>query len=336
MSVQSTIPVAIQHGPPELGGLAIYDLRTEAGLEAVKVFRNSIYADSENGNLLRLNLQFLQLESGVGNPLLERPELQIPYLTPTWLLSMRQFLFCHNMTITVSDAYSIPLHSNSDQYIMQQCHPLARYTVSQQRDINLVRIYLQINTLADMTDSDHPKSIRLDYLDHAICPEGVISAHPWPRQQPLQSPNDGFGKDISDRPIYAMCLTGSKFQSLRHILLLRPHRPSLPCRSPVLPPTFHPCPSLIAGYWRILNKWVWTSRYGEPFVQNLTSSLPPTVVYTNTKVLTGGSSPLAKRSCLSAQVQLTAHSTRICQQDMNSVGAHRACYYWCPSPATGV
>ena len=182
MGVQSTIPSAIRHGPPELGGLAIYDLRTEAGLEAVKFFRNAIYADSENGNMLRLNLQYSQLESGVGDSLLERPDLHIPYLTPTWLLSMRQFLFCHNMTITVSGAYSLPLRSDSDQYIMQQCH-LSRYTVSQQRDINLVRLYLQVNTLADMTDAHHPKSIRLDYLD-AIRPTGDTSDHPWPRQQP--------------------------------------------------------------------------------------------------------------------------------------------------------
>jgi hypothetical protein len=34
--VQSTIPIAIRHGPAEFGGLDIYDLRTEAGLEAIK------------------------------------------------------------------------------------------------------------------------------------------------------------------------------------------------------------------------------------------------------------------------------------------------------------
>ena len=101
MGVLSTILAAIRHGPPELGGLAVYDLRTEAGLEAVIFFRNSIYADLENGNLLRLNMQYSQLESGVGDLLLERPNLYIPYLTLTWLLSLQQFLFCHNMTTCI-------------------------------------------------------------------------------------------------------------------------------------------------------------------------------------------------------------------------------------------
>jgi hypothetical protein len=183
MGVQSTIPTAIRHGPPELGELGIYDLRTEAGLEAVKIFRDSIYSESENGNLLRLNMQYSQLEAGVGELLLGKPEVHLPYLTPTWLLSLRQFLYCHNMTVTVTGAYSIPLQGASDQYIMQQCH-LARYTVSQQRDINLVRIYLQVNTLADMTDPHSPKSIRLNYIDAQRPLPWTPSTHSWPRQSP--------------------------------------------------------------------------------------------------------------------------------------------------------
>jgi hypothetical protein len=94
-------------------------------------------AGSENGVLLRLNMQYLPLEAGVDKLLLERPDIHIPYLTPTWLPSLRQFLFCHNMTITVSDSYTIPLGSDTDQYIMQMCH-LERYAAAQQRDINLV------------------------------------------------------------------------------------------------------------------------------------------------------------------------------------------------------
>ena len=88
MGVQSTIPTAIRHDPIELGGMGIYDLRTEAGLEAVKFFRDSIYSESENGNLLRLNMQYSQLEAGVGDLLLEKPDIHLPYLTPTWLATV--------------------------------------------------------------------------------------------------------------------------------------------------------------------------------------------------------------------------------------------------------
>lgn len=61
--------MSIRHGPKEFGGLDLCDLRTdEVGIEAVKFFRDSLYSDSENGKLLRLNLEYSQLEAGIGPP----------------------------------------------------------------------------------------------------------------------------------------------------------------------------------------------------------------------------------------------------------------------------
>ena len=178
--IQSTIPTAIRHGPAEYGGLDIYDLRTEAGLEAIKFFRDAVYTGSENGKLLLMNLHYSQIEAGIGESLLEHPSISIPYVTPTWLMSLRQFLHNHNITITVSDDYSLPLHGPTDQYIMQRQH-LQRYSAAQQKDINLVRLYLQVHTLADMSDSTRQKAISLSYLD-ALRPLDFVSKPSWPRQ----------------------------------------------------------------------------------------------------------------------------------------------------------
>jgi hypothetical protein len=35
LNVQSTIPTSIRHGPKELGGSELYDLRTEAGIKSI-------------------------------------------------------------------------------------------------------------------------------------------------------------------------------------------------------------------------------------------------------------------------------------------------------------
>ena len=134
MHINSNIPTSIRHGPIEMGGLGLYDLRTEVGIEALKYLRNSLYSESEPGNLIRINLQYSQLEAGIGQPLLEYPTIYIPYLTPTWLLSIRQFLSVHNMSVTLSDTYVPRLQGPTDEFIMQSCH-LNRYTESQQRDI---------------------------------------------------------------------------------------------------------------------------------------------------------------------------------------------------------
>jgi hypothetical protein len=180
LNVQSTIPTAIRHGPAEFGGLDIYDLRTESGLEAIKFLRDSVYSDSENGKLLRMNIQYSQIEAGIGQSLLEFPGIHLSYLTPTWILSIRQFLYCHNMTITLTDNPTIPLQGPKDQYIMQPQH-LERYSADQQRDLNLVRLYLQVHTLADMSNLSRRQTIDLCYVD-ARRPHNFVDDTSWPRQ----------------------------------------------------------------------------------------------------------------------------------------------------------
>lgn len=123
MHVSSTIPTSICHGPISLGGLEVHNLRTEYGIETLKYIRNAIYSDSEVGNLMHINLQYSQLESGIGEPLLKHLRIHLPYLTPSWILSLvRQYLSNHNMTVTLTDTYHPILRSSSDQYIMQPVH----------------------------------------------------------------------------------------------------------------------------------------------------------------------------------------------------------------------
>jgi hypothetical protein len=88
LNIQSTIPISIRHGPRKLGGIALYDLRTEAGIESLKFFRDALYNNSENGKLIRLNLQYSQIEAGIGQDLLQFPSIHISYLTLTWIFQM--------------------------------------------------------------------------------------------------------------------------------------------------------------------------------------------------------------------------------------------------------
>jgi hypothetical protein len=86
----------------------MYDLRREVGIKAIKFLCNSIYSDSEPGNMMRLNIRNSQLESGIGEPLLAHPAIHILYLTPTWVLSVRQFLSCNHMSIKLSMSIRYP------------------------------------------------------------------------------------------------------------------------------------------------------------------------------------------------------------------------------------
>jgi hypothetical protein len=58
---------------------------------------------------------------------------------------------------------------------------LQRYSASQQRDLNLVRIWLQVSTLADLADPERNNRILLCYLD-AKRPAHFVLSSTWPRQ----------------------------------------------------------------------------------------------------------------------------------------------------------
>jgi hypothetical protein len=58
--ISSTIPTSLRHGPLELGRLGLYNLQAEARIKAIKFLNNSLYSNSEAGNLIRLNLQHSQ------------------------------------------------------------------------------------------------------------------------------------------------------------------------------------------------------------------------------------------------------------------------------------
>ncbi len=202
MLVNRNLPTAIRHGPALFGGLDIMDIRTEAGIEALKFFRNAVYSSSPVGNMLLINVQYSQLESGINFPILQHPSIPLPYLTATWITSLRDFLHRHNMTLTLTDPSPVRLYSSKDQLIMQHEH-LSRYSVAQQRDINLVRIFLQTTPLADLSDPLRPNAIRLCYLD-GHHPEGWEPSSRWPRQLPpsksqliLLSTVHSFMEDIS-------------------------------------------------------------------------------------------------------------------------------------------
>ena len=182
LSHSSKIPTAIRHGPPELGGLGLINLRTEVGIKMIRFFRHSVYKKSQVGQLLLLSLQSSQLEAGIPNLLLEEPKIIVPYLTSTWILSMRQYMFNHNLSITITGVKPPQLASPTDEFIMSHSRLHSKYDDRAQSDINLVRIYLQATTIADLSDSADHRSISANSLN-AIRKEGFLVNTGWPRQE---------------------------------------------------------------------------------------------------------------------------------------------------------
>ena len=174
------------HGPMSMGGLGLMDLRTESGIEMAKYFRHHIYRRTEVGELLVIQLKTLQLEAGILPHLLEHPAIVLDYLTPTWILSLRQFLSNHNMAIHVTDVLQVDLKGHQDMTIMDPDR-LSRYSHGQQRDINLVRLYLQCFNLSDLCCSHDHRKISQHFLG-GDRPPHFDATTGWPRQERPSAP----------------------------------------------------------------------------------------------------------------------------------------------------
>ena len=127
----SRTTIEIRHGPTAMGGLDLYDLRTEVEISQLKYFRDSVFSNREAGKLMLVNIQCMQLESGLSLPLLEHPHIIISYLTPTWTTSLRQFLlYRHNLQVSRTDQLTISDRGAHDECIMN-ADLLTRYTPKQ-------------------------------------------------------------------------------------------------------------------------------------------------------------------------------------------------------------
>jgi hypothetical protein len=245
----SKLPTEIRHGPIEMGGLALIDLRTEVGISQLKYMRDAIYSDSEAGKLIIMSLKYSQIEAGIAEPLLENPQIHLQYLTPTWLLSIRQYLYQHNLTVSITDVLKAPLKGRFDQCIMSS-PSLANYTKSQQIDLNLVRLYLQITTLSDMTESDGLHACK--YNIKGLCrPDQSINSITWPRQEQVtQSQTKLWTRFISS----AYLRYGNKWRQTP--LSNDPTEDEQPARVPTQYPTIQAyLKSLPTWYQRLLSNY---------------------------------------------------------------------------------
>jgi hypothetical protein len=102
LGAAKTTPTAIRHGPIELGGMNIIDLRTKPGISNLKNFRQAIYSGSNAGKLLLIRMKYTQIEAGISLHILEHPEVALPYITSTWITSLCQFMYQHNVTAKLS------------------------------------------------------------------------------------------------------------------------------------------------------------------------------------------------------------------------------------------
>ena len=109
LGVNRHFPCRAAFGPKELCGMSLLDLSVEQGICQIQHFMDHIFAMDLVGELIMIALRFLHIEAGSSHHLLEAPSIEILYLTPCSITSMREFMAMNQIKLEVTDAQLVPL-----------------------------------------------------------------------------------------------------------------------------------------------------------------------------------------------------------------------------------
>jgi hypothetical protein len=123
-----------------------------------------------------------QLESGLYDAILMQPTTAVSYITPTWVTTIRQYLYNHGMSVELTDQLGMTASCANDQLLMDPVR-IQQYTPDEQLDINLSRIHTQSIWLSDLTTGDglRIRSESLNGRNNTM----RQSTYVWPRQPTL-------------------------------------------------------------------------------------------------------------------------------------------------------
>jgi hypothetical protein len=127
LGVNKSFPRRVAFGPKDLCGMALMDMSVEQGLWQVQNYTDHLFSCNSVGNMILIALRSLQLESGCGSHLLEKPSDWVPYITPCWLTSIREFLSRSKITIKVASTCRVLPSQDKDCFIMDEFQKLGAY-----------------------------------------------------------------------------------------------------------------------------------------------------------------------------------------------------------------
>ena len=143
---------AVAFAPSTVFGCGLWDLRVEQGLAQIQSLLDSVGTSHKVGSVMVISLCQLQSEAGVSFDLLRRPQVDVPYLTDCWILSVRQFCARHNISLHLRAnrvSSSLRVH---DLFLMDYALTLG-FKKQELVDLNVARTFLQVTMVSDIASA---------------------------------------------------------------------------------------------------------------------------------------------------------------------------------------
>jgi hypothetical protein len=155
MGLEHGSPRALIHGPLEMGGCEIPHLYTEMMGLKIEAIISHMRADSTLGKLFRININYLQLISGLDSPIFSSRD-NIGYIQDNWLTHLRNFIIEINGKFHIKDLWLPNKLREHDLVLMTEFSSLG-LTMNELKLINNWRIFFQVNTLAELCNPEGNK-----------------------------------------------------------------------------------------------------------------------------------------------------------------------------------
>lgn len=130
--ISSKMPRAVVFGPSNYGGMEWENPITVSLFEKLKLLIGSIRLQDTVGQILSIQLSWLQIFSGISTPLLEYKKI-LDFLPPTWLVHLHSLLVDTNIQVELTDLWTPTVQRKEDE---------------------ICRLFLQSNTFADIMTLD--------------------------------------------------------------------------------------------------------------------------------------------------------------------------------------
>jgi hypothetical protein len=169
-------------GPAKFGCLGLADLYTEMYSQRLESIISHILSRSSIGNLMTINLGYLNLLSDKSIPYLES-KTPIKYIQKNWFSGIHTFIIENEISINVSESWTPTIEREQDAPLIDSASgdDCSRLTV-----INNWRIYFRIVLISDLLNAEGTKveSIYLQYprSDCLPCHPSRTSLLHWPSQ----------------------------------------------------------------------------------------------------------------------------------------------------------
>jgi hypothetical protein len=119
MGYNRNSPKEVVYGPVEMGGFWLNDLYVEQGIKQVSALVGRLREKkSKTGQMMRIELDWCQVQAGIAAHLLEDPSSDIDYIETCWIMAIRDFLRTYNVRMEfTTHSHSVTL-CEGDEFLM--------------------------------------------------------------------------------------------------------------------------------------------------------------------------------------------------------------------------